>query len=209
MAYIVAKLSGEKKRGGFLSIDGNPETELFDGTILKVTAGAHHLSFSSQSAVVKAGKDLIGIFTDGASDDIATAKNYDMDINFEPNTVMLIDVSSDSLGRIAGAPDCQMTNADDAKIRELEMIYQDTINGSITQSEPEEKELAGTYNKLMLISVLTFFTVLIPAICGIIGWIKQVKFMNHYGYKPKHSGLQGFVSLLCAVGGIVVITQFL
>ena len=203
MAFIVVELQGEKTAGGYLKIDGTNETHLSDDLIIQVSPGTHHLGFSNQSSLREAGKTLLNLFTDGTLGN-SVAEEYEITETFSERTVMRLQVVSGPLGQILSAPGYAKAEADDETFQAIEDEYNARANPNGDYAQSEKEAVEKWFRRSMLFSALTFPTVVIPGVLGLISWWKGMRFAGQYGYKPKHSGLAFLVSLVSVIAGFAL-----
>ncbi|MBE6530081.1 MAG: hypothetical protein E7680_05765 [Ruminococcaceae bacterium] len=203
MAFIVVELQGEKTAGGYLKIDGRNETHLSDDLIIEVSPGTHHLTFSNQSDMREAGKALLNLVTDGTLGN-SVADQYGITEVFSGRTIMMLTVVSGPLGEILSAPSYKKAEADDETLKSITEEYAKRMNPSGEYAKSLEEKDTKWFKKSILFSLLTFPTVVIPGILGLVSWWKKIQFIKTYGYKPKGSGLAYFISLISGIGGLVL-----
>ena len=144
MAYISIEFAGQKSFGGYLRIDNGAQIQLFDGLIIPIQSGTHHISFSSQSAVQRnlsnanaaLGNYRTAIWAEKDSIDGETTQSFD------DNDVLFLTVVSDDRGHILGEPTFSMRTFSDEEMREADRLYaeqQDAIHEGIE----EDKRSAG------------------------------------------------------------------
>ena len=212
MAYIGFRLDNANGFGGYVLIDGQNETKITDGLVLRVSRGMHSIKITSNSSLLKAGKLMANLFTDGAVGN-SEADEYATTEDFKDNTLLTIDIITDSYGKMSYAPQSTKIDLNQEQFEEIEnqlLAVEEQEQKMQEKADEETKKKASpkTFLIYMLLSILTFPTVIVPLGLGIAGYVKEIKFKRAFGYKPKFSTLQFLVSMIATLGGIVLISKF-
>ena len=207
MAYIGFRLDNANGFAGYVSIDGGKEQKITDGLCLRVNKGLHSIKISSNSSLLKAGKLLANLVTDGTVGN-GVPDEYALSENFNDNTLVTVDIITDSFGKMSYAPTSRKVELDAEQLAKIESELTKTENEERRVKEEiaedvKKKSSPKTFLLYALFSFLTFPTVIIPFIFFAAGYVKELKFKKYFGYKPKYSGLQGLVSLISTIGGII------
>ncbi len=136
MPFIIIEFAGQKTFGGYLEIDGGEQFSLYDGQVIKVEEGTHHLSFSSIPNTARKMNNIgasLGAFA-GSPSVVAMAANnekYAVDGNitatWDTNSIMIFTVVSDGSSHILDLPTYEFKEADDNVIQEAEDIYNEQV----------------------------------------------------------------------------------
>lgn len=206
MAYIGFRLDNANGFAGYVKIDGQNETKIYDGLLLKTTAGMHSIKLSSDSDLMGLAKLTGNLFTDGTVGD-GVPDEYAISENFAENTLVTVDIITDGFGKLSYTPKYNTVQLTKEQIDEIENGFAEEKKVKKETELIEKQKLAKNNLIYTLISAITFPTVIIPIIIMLIGYIKQVSFKRNYGYTPKWSKLLALVSMLATIGGVVLISK--
>ena len=202
MAFIVVDLQKKKIGGGYLKIDGKNETRLTDDLIIEVEPGTHHLLFSNQSDLREAGKSLLNLFTDGTVGN-SVAERYEITETFSERTIMRLNIVTGPLGQILSAPSYNKAEADDETLQTIAAEYSARQNPSGEYAQEQAEQASNWFKKSILFSLLSFPTIVVPGVLGLVSWWKEMQFFKQYGYRPKRSKLASLASFAGIAAGIV------
>ena len=129
MPYILVEFAGEKTFGGYLRINNGGQIQLMDGLLIKVEAGTHYLSFSSQNSVNRGISKLnaaVGNYNIAAWSE-RNSVDGDITETLEENDVMLFTVVSDRGGHILSQPRYTIKEFTDEGIKEVDEKYEEQL----------------------------------------------------------------------------------
>ena len=207
MAYIGFRLDNENGFAGYVKIDGQNEKKIYDGLVLRVSAGMHSIKISSESAMMGAGKALLNLIDSSMGNGVPD--EYAISENFQNNTLVTVDIITDGFGSLSFTPKYNTVLLTEEEVNEIEDGFKQEEKLKKETEIIEKQKIAKSNLILTIISAITFPSVIVPIVIMLVGYVKEVKFSRTYGYKPKWSTLLSLVSIIATIGGVVLMSKFI